>query len=285
MDITSQVAQAINSWLESAARQLLGPALQAAGRLIFQTPSLDRLPPVQQAWSIARDATDGLLVIGVLVAGILVMASGTLETRYTAKLLIPRLVLAAVAANLSLLLCGALIDLANALTSTLLGPDPSATVWQQLGQGITSAGAAGLLEVLVGLAAALLAVLLVVVYVARDLILLVATVLAPLALVTYALPQTEELARLWWRIYCAGVFVEVIQAVLVLVSAQLVAHTDWLGAGGSGLVTGLVLITVLYLLLKLPFAAYRWAFGHSAQNSIPAQAAVFAAAKLAAAVA
>ena len=112
---------------------------------------------------------------------------------------------------------------------------------------------------LLSLAAALLALLLVVVYIVRDLVLLVGTVLAPLALAAYSLPQTEELAQLWWRVYVAGLLVQVGQAVLIAVGAQLVVHTEWLGVS-SVLVSGLVLVTLLYLLVKMPFLAYRWAF-------------------------
>jgi NAD(P)-dependent dehydrogenase (short-subunit alcohol dehydrogenase family) len=71
--------------------------------------------------------------------------------------------------------------------------------------------------------------------------------------------QVDEIARLWWRVFSALLFVQVIQAVLVEVGLQLLRHTDWLGPV-SDLTSGLVLITLLYLLFKLPSAAYHWAF-------------------------
>ncbi len=267
MDITSQVIEAINGWLQSLARAVLQPALRAAGQLLFQTPQFDEIDSVQRSWEVARGVSDALFILAVLCAGILVMASGAFETRYTAKRLVPRLVLAAVLSNASLALCGALTKLDNALVLGLLGPDPGHVLWSQLTAGLAHSDIGGqVLSSLLGLVAALLAILLVVVYVVRDLVLLVATVLAPLALATYCLPQTEELAALWWRIYAAGLFVQVLQAILVLVGAQLAAHTDWLGAG-SALVSGLVLVTLLYLLLKLPFLAYRWAFRQSVRQN------------------
>lgn len=42
MDLTSQIGEAINAWLRGLAAQLLGPALDAAGQLLFQTPPLTR---------------------------------------------------------------------------------------------------------------------------------------------------------------------------------------------------------------------------------------------------
>jgi hypothetical protein len=126
---------------------------------------------------------------------------------------------------------------------------------------ITSGGVADRVVGLVLLViAAALALMLVALYVGRDLVLLVATVLAPLALALYSLPQTEEIARLWARVYAALLFVQAVQAVLVQLGAELLSHTDWLGGAASDLTSGLVLLTLLFLMFKLPFAAYQWAF-------------------------
>src|ERR1700730_14014992 len=260
MDITSQVIQAINGWLQSLGQSVLGPALKAAGQLIFQTPAFDGLAPVKQSWTIARDVAAGLFVLALLLGGGLVMASGTFETEYSAKRLLPRLVLAAILCNASLALCGALIRLDNALVTGLLGPDPSSSLWAQATAGLGRPDIGGqVVSSLLTVAAAILAVLLVVVYIVRDLILLLGTVLAPLALAAYALPQTEELATLWWRVYAAGLLVQVAQAMLIAVGARLLAPLAW-RVSSSGLVSDLLLVPLLYLLLKLPFLAYRWPF-------------------------
>jgi hypothetical protein len=284
MDITSQVIEAINAWLLGLVAQLLGPALAAVGQLIFATPTFDAVPEVEQAWVLVRNTTDALFVLSLLGAGVLVMASGSFESRYTAKLLVPRLALAAVAANASLAICGGLIRLNNALVAGLLGPDPGASVLGQL-TAIAQGGQPGtqLVAILIGLIVTILAVLLVVLYIGRDLLLLLATVLAPLALATYALPQTDEIARLWSRVFGALLFVQLVQAVLVEIGVQLLAHTGWLGGPISDLTSGLVLVTLLYCLFKLPFAAYQWAFRQPMgrnpliQTFIAARAAVAAA--------
>jgi hypothetical protein len=196
------------------------------------------------------------------------MASGTSESRYSAKLLVSRLALAAIGANASLALAGALIRLDNAIVQGLLGADPAAQTVREL---------AGILQgaphpvnqyvtILVALWAAFLALFLVALYIGRDLALLLATVAAPLALATYALPQTDEIARLWVRAFLALLFVQVVQALLVLVGLQLLRRTDWLGGPVSDLVSGLMLVALLYLLLRLPFAAYHWAFRQSVRQ-------------------
>jgi hypothetical protein len=261
MDLTSQVIEAINAWLESLVTQILGPSLGVAGQLLFSTPAFDAVPEIQRNWELVRNVADALFVVAWLAAGVLVMTAGGTDSRYGAKVLVPRVVLAAVLANSSLAICGGLIRLNNALVTGLLGPTPAASAVAGLAQ-LVSSGHAGnqVLGILIGLAAAVLAVMLVALFIARDLVLLVATVMAPLALATYALPQTEELGRLWWRVFGALLFVQVGQAVLVQIGAELVVHTDWLGGPVPGLVSGLLAVTVLYLLFKLPFATYHWAF-------------------------
>ena len=286
MDVTSQVIDAINGWLQSLTTHLLPPALAAAGQLLFQTPTFDSIPEISRTWAVVRDVTDGLFVIALLAAGVMVMASGTFESRYQAKALIPRIVLAAIAANASLALCGALIKLDNALVSGVVGTDPGATTFGQLTSMIQGPHISDqVVGSMVGLAAAVLAILLVGLYIGRDIVLVVATVLSPLALATYALPQTDEIARIWWRVFSALLFVQVIEAILVELGLQLLRHTDWLGGPTSDLVSGLVLITLLFLLFKLPFAAYHWAFRHPLSQSPVVQTAVTTAKVVAAAVA
>ena len=59
MDITSQVIDAINGWLQSLAVHLLQPALAAAGQLLFQTPAYDSIPEVGRAWALVRSVPTG----------------------------------------------------------------------------------------------------------------------------------------------------------------------------------------------------------------------------------
>jgi hypothetical protein len=261
VDLASFVTDAINAWLKSVAAGLLPPALSALGQFLFQTPAFDKLAEIEQVWTVARNTSDALFVLAFLAVGVLVMTSGSLESRYTAKLLLPRLVLAAVTANASLAICGMLIELNNGLVRGLLGADPAATTIGQLTATVTGGSfASAIVGILVSLVAAVLALLLAALYVGRDLVLLLGTVLAPLALATYALPQTDEIAHLWWRIYTSLLFVQVVQAVVVEIGVELLRHTDWLGGPLSDLTSGLVLLTLLFVLFKLPFAAYEFAF-------------------------
>ena len=260
MDVSSLVGAAINTWLSAVATALLRPAVAAAVELLFRTPDFAALPALREIWQVVRGVTDALFLLAFVGAGVLVMTQAGSDARYAAKVIVPRIVLAAVLANASLAICGALVALNNALISTVLGGDAASTIAASFTQ-LLARGEIGtdVVAILVALAAGVLAALLIVLFIGRDLILLVATALAPLALATYALPNTDELARLWWRVFIGLLFVQVVQAIVARVALGVLASGAWLGGPVSSLVSSLVVVTLLYVLLRLPFAAYAWA--------------------------
>src|SRR5207249_6549207 len=114
VDLTAQIGEAMTAWLGTGEAQFYAPALGSAGDLLLATPSFDLIPEVAATWELVRNVADSLLLLGVTAAGILVMAAGS-DARYSAKVLIPRLVIAGIAANASLAACGALIRFENGL--------------------------------------------------------------------------------------------------------------------------------------------------------------------------
>jgi hypothetical protein len=257
-------------WLQSVAAQLLPAAADAAGLLLFQTPAFTEIPDVRGLWQVVLGVTDAMFVLALLFAGGLIMTSDTFQSRYTAKLLIPRLLLAAILANASLVLCSSLTHLDNALVVGILGPDPATNSWGTVtGQFASSNLTGGIVFALAAIAAAVMGLFLAIVYIARDLLLLLLTVLAPLALATYGVPGLDEMARLWWRGYLIGLFVQVGDALLLRVGTMLLGHPGWLGTPASALISALMLVALLYVMFRLPFVAYQWVFRHPvSQNPV-----------------
>ena len=140
-------------------------------------------------------------VLLVCAGGVLLMTNETLQARYTIKDVAPRLVVGLVASNTSLLLVGFGIDLANALSRALLGPgvDPAQARATLKAVLVFPLDDADVLLTLVALVVVVLALILGASYVLRVAVLVGLTVAGPLALACHALPQTEALARWWWR--------------------------------------------------------------------------------------
>ena len=76
---------------------------------------------VRSYWQLAVGVADSLLVLVVVAAGALVMSHETLQSNYALKDLLPRLTVAAIASNASLAICGQMVNIANVLSTALLG--------------------------------------------------------------------------------------------------------------------------------------------------------------------
>jgi len=267
-DITGHITAAINGWFTGLVTSALTPVAALLGRTLLATPDLAGQGRIGALWQLMVGIADALLVLLVLAGAAIVMSHETLQTRTAAKDIAPRIVVAAVAANASLALCGQAIALADSLSQAVLGtgvqPAGAGTVLSQLVVGSVSGGG-GIFLVLLGGVVAVLAIVLLATYVIRLALLVVLIVAAPLALVCHALPQTEALARLWWRAFAGCLAVQLGQS-LVLITAVRV----FLGSGGhanlglpstGGLVDLLVAACLCWVLVRIPTWVGRAVFG------------------------
>lgn len=265
-DITGHITAAIDAWFRDLVTSALNPVLTVLGHTLLATPDVTAQGRVGQLWRATAGIADAALVLFVLAGGAIVMGHETLQTRYAAKDILPRVVVAAVATNASLGLAGVAINTADALSSALLGTGvqagQAAVVLRQLVLGSMADG--GIFLVLLGGVVAVLALVLLATFVIRLALTVLLVVAAPLALVCHALPQTEGLARLWWRAFCGVLLIQVGQS-LVLIAALRV----FLASGGpaslgiassGGLVDLLVAACLCWVLVRIPSWVSRQVF-------------------------
>lgn len=260
-DLGGLIGHAINEWFAGLVKDALDPAMVLVGRTLLSTPQIAGEASVRSYWQASLGVADALLLLIVVAGGVLVMGHETLQSRYALKDVLPRLVIAAVAANLSLVVCEQMVSIANALASGMLGggvsPEQAGHTLETLVLNAIESG--GIFLVLVGLVCALLAVALIVVYLVRAAGIIFLVGAAPVCLLAHGLPQTEGLARLWWRLMFAALGVQVAQA-LVLAGAVHVFFSQGghatLGLAGSGnLVDLLLALCLLFVLFRIPFWA------------------------------
>lgn len=276
-DVTCHVTSAINSWFKGLVTDALNPVLSLLGRTALATPPVTSPGRVRDLWAGAAGIANSIVVLFVVVGGAIVMGHETLQTRYAAKDIAPRIVIGVIAANASLALVAVAIRLTNSMSVALLGPgvDPANAAAALAGLVSGPLGSGGIFLILLGLVAAILAVVLLAVYVIRVALLVLLVVVGPLALVCHALPQTEGVARLWWRALAGLLAVQVGQAV-VLITALRVFFTpeghSILGLPSSGgIVDMLVAICLLYVLVRIPGWVSRTVFagtGHTPASAI-----------------
>ncbi len=268
-DITGHIEAAIDDWFRSLVTDALDPVLTLLGHTLLATPNVTAQSRVGQLWRMTEGIADAFLVLFVLAGGAIVMGYETLQTRTALRDVLPRIVVAAVAVNASLGLAGLAISTADSLSAAVLGQGVdaanAAVVLRQLVLGSLASG--GIFVVLLGGVVAVLAVVLLATYVVRLALVILLVVAAPICLVCHALPQTEGLAKLWWRAFSGTLAVQVAQS-LVLITALRV----FLASGGpanlgiastGGVVDLLVSACLCWVLVKIPGWVSRVVFSGS----------------------
>jgi hypothetical protein len=265
-DLPGRVRQAINDWFRGLVLDALTPTLDLVGRTVLSTPGLASNPQIAGLWQISLIAADALLVLCLILGAGLAMSHETMQSRYALKDLVRRLVFAGIAANASLSLIDQLGTVANALASAFLGDGASAASAGASLQNFVVGGLAGggIFVTLLGLACAVAAVALLILYLLRAALIVMLACAAPLVLLCHLFPQSEGLAQLWWRALAAAFGIQVTQA-LVLAACVRVFFAG--GGGGLGLAVGgsvvnlLLCLCLLVVLVRIPFWAKELAFG------------------------
>jgi hypothetical protein len=234
---------------------------------VFASPDVTVLPQVRYVAGNAQTTANACMGLVMMLAGIIAMSHGSVQDRYSLKELLPRLVIGFVAANTATPIVSGVITGANALTGALAGDRfTSAGSFFQLKRVIVDVAFDPALWVVALVSreiALLLLIGLVATWLGRLAVLLVVAALAPVALACHALPQTEPVARIWWRALLGCLAVQVLQAVtLHLAVATLLAPGANLPDLGlphdpTGLFNLLIAAFVLWLVVRIPTWAAR----------------------------
>ncbi len=244
---------------------------------------------IYKVWSSFRVWGDVLLVIGLLVVVFGQAIGGGVVDAYTAKKVLPRLLIAAILINLSIYIVALAVDVSNVvgqgvgnlmtapLDGVSLSPDgfklgifaalaaitgSVATIMGALAffVGVGVAGLTGILEFLPFLflfiiLPVLLAVMAVFVVLALRMAIIMALVLvSPVAFALYCLPNTEQYFRKWWSLLFNMLLVYPI-IMVIFAAADILAYTAIL-SGGTGSIWSYFLAFLLQFipLLMIPYA-------------------------------
>ncbi|MEH0825972.1 MULTISPECIES: hypothetical protein [unclassified Micromonospora] len=258
----------ILDWLATAILATLDALFGVISSVLLVTPNVTGLPQVQALTGRSVFVVDTVFVLAFLAAGVLTMtAGGGEESRYKVKDLLPRLIVGFVAAHFSQLWCGMLIDLANALTAALTTPEGGSDGALRAIKTHLTAGqdktAALLFVVCVAIIAVLLAGTAFSVIV-RFAVVLVLTAAAPLALACHALPQTDPVARLWWKSYAGVLAVPVVQGFTLYAGQWMLTDPDHLlpvlglPVDPDGVINLFVVMVMLWTTLRVPTLMRRY---------------------------
>ncbi|WP_225732214.1 MULTISPECIES: hypothetical protein [unclassified Nocardia] len=257
--ISGCVAGAIDGFFRRIVDAGLNPLLDLLSRSLLTTPELSDLPRIGQLWDSSWQLVLAMYGVLVIVAGILLMAHETLQTRWGWRELAPRLTAGVIAGALSLTLAAQAIHLANALAAALAGngiDTDSATGalkdMMHVGAGTTT----NLFVTMMSTALLVVVAVLLITYIIRVAITVVLVVAAPLAMMCYALPGLDGVARWWWRAFGACLGIQVVQSLVLVCGLRVfLSPGGWsfFGPTKSGLVSVIVALAMALILVKIPF--------------------------------
>ncbi len=265
-DIAGHIRDAINGWFRDLVTSALDPVLTLLGSTVLSTPEVTG-GRVHDLWLVSAGIANTVFVLFVLAGGAVVMGHETLQTRYAAKQIAPRLVVGIIAANLSVAVVGLAVGFANAVSGALLGQgvDSGSATGVLRGLVLAPLAAGGSFLLLMGLVVAVLALLLVGTYLIRVALLVVLVVAGPLVLACHALPYTEGAAQLWWRALVGALATQVSQSLVLITTVRVFFASGGnaaLGLSASGaLVNVLLACALLYVLVKIPSWVARLVLG------------------------
>ncbi|MFG2249141.1 hypothetical protein [Spirillospora sp. NPDC048823] len=269
VDMGCHTKEAITGWFRSLAKSALKPVLGFLASTQLGTPEIGSAPmnQAEEIWATSRVIANTCFVLLVLVAGVLLMAGQTFSGVAGPGQAIVRLVASFVAMNISLIVIGYGIQLANGLARSILmsgadqiDPDEAGRIFAE-GVG-ASVNTAGIFFVLVTLVVVVLACILAFIYVMRLAIIMILIGVAPIALMFHALPLTDGLARLWWRGITGALAIQVCQSFVFITALRLLLsqhndnnHTFYgVPTEQAELIDLLLVIALLYILICIP----RW---------------------------
>jgi hypothetical protein len=204
-----------------------------SGFLVVQPLSTQTDSPLYEAWSYVRTFANVAFVIAFLII-IYSQITNVGLTNYSMKKLLPRLIISAILVNISYIICAAAVDISNILGSSieqvllnvrthLSGASTEGVAgWQSITGYILSSGTAGtaliiggvttvvtagadvgalailLIPILLGLLLSILVAL--IILAARQALIVILIMLAPIAFVAYLLPNTEKWFERWRKL-------------------------------------------------------------------------------------
>lgn len=264
-------------WLAEQVRAALAWLVQVLTSALFTSPDVTVFPQAQGLAQRSALVVNACFGLAVVVAGAIGMTHGSVQLRYEIKDLVPRLVFAFVASNFGVQLCQAVIATVNAVTQAMVGelatgPKVIDYVEQELVGVVVNPGMR-LLAVIIAVVIVVLLFQLLFSWVARVVTLLVLAGVAPVALACYALPQTQPVAQLWWRILIAALATPLLQGITFSAGVDLLVNPshnlpDLLASPTNGVINLFFVAALLTLTVRIPRLLARYAATRAAPSAV-----------------
>lgn len=249
-DIVNAVFTIVGKALLEAMRGFVDWALGLGGsslNFVTQTPAEGTYdsPTVRSLWDFSRAIVNAALAVIVMWGGFnVILKEHTRSPYHEAMELLPRVILAALAANLTIEFARLLIDVNNAISAAI--GDVNLPGYDQ-----ATPSQEGIALIFTAVAYGIVAILLVFQMLMRLALLAMLIVLGPVAALMWVLPQTQQWTRWWVDLFTTTVFQQAVQVMVLRLGSSLMVELTP-GSMSNALLTMLLGLAVCWLTLKVP---------------------------------
>jgi hypothetical protein len=259
------IIKAITGLLNNIIQSIAAPFLKALSFFTTSTPLMADNSNVFNLWLAIVGMADALFVLIVALLGFHVMSAASFgldEIEF--KHLLPRIALIFLLINTSIFAIDGVIELSNVMISALYAGLPAGSVWDVLTSVVKQASELGVAALLIMIAFLIFAVILLIYYVGRLVMLYIGAVLSPILLMLWLVPGFRDFSETAAKTYLTTVFVLFVHVVILQMAASLFAgllvgsptHTpDTLMALVVGLATVIALLKTQGVMMQLSYVS------------------------------
>ena len=216
------LVKAVTGFLNNIIQAVAAPFLSALDYFTKETPLMASNSGVFNLWLAMVAITDVLFILIVALLGFHVMSAASFgfdEIEF--KHLLPRIALAFLLINTSIFFIDAIIQLSNVLITAAGKITGTISVWVTLTAVVKESGGQGAAALLVMLAFLVFAIILLVYYVGRIVVLFLGAVLSPLVIALWLLPSFRDFSVSAIKTYIMTIFVLFVHVVTLMLAATL----------------------------------------------------------------
>lgn len=251
--LTQILIDAVSGFIQNIVESATQPLVDAILGFVVITPSVLTNSVIMQFWLVMLGIVDILFVVVVALLGLHVMSASTFGfEELNVKQLLPRIGLAFLGANTSLFLTDYVIVTCNALVKTVLDSTGGLNeAWIQNAVNPTSfvTGNTPLITLIFLVLFLIMAIVLLLLYISRLIMISLAAVLSPFIFLLWAIPKGADFAAIAVKTYIVTVFTVFVHVVIIQLAASFLTlpeHSE------NSLISIAVAIGLFATLLKTP---------------------------------
>lgn len=251
--LTVVLVDAVSGFMQNLVGSATKPITDGVINFLTSTPGVLNNSVIRNFWLVTLGITDSLFVIVVALLGLQIMSANTLGfEEIELKHVLPRIGLAFIGANTSLFLADYTIVTCNTLVKAVLdatGGLNKTIIVDVINPTTFISGNTPLIFLVFMVLFLILAIVLLLMYISRLIIISLGAVLAPFIFLIWTLPKFADFAELAIKTYLVSVFTVFVHVVIIQLASAYLAlptHTE------NSLLAVAVAAGLFFTMLKVP---------------------------------